>query len=255
MTVLLLRLAGPLQSWGDSSRFVQRNTRQEPTKSGVMGLIAAAQGRHRVDPVEDLARLYYGVRTDQPGQLVRDFQTAQQWQTPKKDGSVQSLPLSYRYYLADAVFVAGIEADRALLEGIHEAIMSPRFPLYLGRRSCPPVGLVSLGLRDGELSEVMRAEEWRASESYKRRAKGRNIALEFVRDAVAADELTETVRDIPLSFNPERREYGWRSITREPRVVVQNPYGTGTGAGAGAGDPTTAGTAEAHDFLGLIEEF
>lgn len=249
MTVLLLRLAGPLQSWGDSSRFVQRNTRQEPTKSGVIGLIAAAQGRHRVDPIEDLAQLYYGVRTEQRGQLVREFQTAQQWQTPKKDGSVQSLPLSYRYYLADAVFVAGIEADRALLEGIHEAVMSPAFPLYLGRRSCPPAGLVSLGLRDGELGEVMRTEKWHASESHQRRTKGRDVALELVRDAVATDELIETVRDIPLSFNPERREYGWRSVTREPRVVVQNPYGTGTD------DPATSSTAEEHDFLGLVERF
>lgn len=249
MTVLLLRLAGPLQSWGDSSRFVQRNTRQEPTKSGVIGLIAAAQGRHRVDPIEDLAQLYYGVRTDQPGQLVRDFQTAQQWQTPKKDGSVISLPLSYRYYLADAVFVAGIEADLALLEGIHEAIMSPAFPLYLGRRSCPPAGLVSLGLRDGELSEAMRKEEWRASESHKRRIARASVDLEFVRDAVAADGRGETIRDIPLSFNPERREYGWRTVTREPRVTVRNPYSREVDDSA-APDPI-----EQHDFLGLVEEF
>lgn len=249
MTVLLLRLAGPLQSWGDSSRFVQRNTRQEPTKSGVIGLIAAAQGRHRVAPIEDLAQLYYGVRTDQRGQLVRDFQTAQQWQTPKKDGSVLSLPLSYRYYLADAVFVAAIEADRTLLEGINEAIMSPAFPLYLGRRSCPPAGLVSLGLRDGELSKVMRTEEWRASEPHKRRTKGKEVALEFVRDAVASDELTETVRDIPLSFSPERREYGWRTVTRESRVIVTNPYCVGTD------DPSPSGTADEQDFLGLVEGF
>lgn len=249
MTVLLLRLAGPLQSWGDSSRFVQRNTRQEPTKSGVIGLIAAAQGRHRVDPIEDLAQLYYGVRTDQRGQLVRDFQTAQQWQTPKKDGSVLSLPLSYRYYLADAVFVAGIEADSALLQGINEAIMSPAFPLYLGRRSCPPAGLVSLGLRDGELNEVMRAEEWRASETHKRRTKGKEVALEFVRDAVASDELTETVRDIPLSFNPERREYGWRTVTRESRVIVQNPYGSE------AVNPSAPGTVDEQGFMRLVEEF
>lgn len=54
MSVLLLQLAGPLQSWGDSSRFVRRETRNEPTKSGVIGMLASAQGRTREDSIEDL---------------------------------------------------------------------------------------------------------------------------------------------------------------------------------------------------------
>lgn len=248
MTVLLLRLAGPLQSWGDSSRFVQRNTRQEPTKSGVIGLIAAAQGRHRVDTIEDLAGLVYGVRTEQPGQLVRDFQTAQQWQSPKKDGSVQSLPLSYRYYLSDAVFLAGIEADPTLLEGIRDAIVSPVFPLYLGRRSCPPAGIISLGLRDGSLVEVLRSEGWQASPSHQRKTPQARVELEFVRDALVADELGETVRDLPLSFSPERREYGWRTVVREGRVTVENPY-------APTGVASAAAAARDGGFMGLVEEF
>ena len=43
--VLVLRLAGPLQSWGSSSRFTRRSTEAFPTKSGIVGLLAAAQGR------------------------------------------------------------------------------------------------------------------------------------------------------------------------------------------------------------------
>lgn len=249
MTVLLLRLAGPLQSWGDSSRFVQRNTRQEPTKSGVIGLIAAAQGRHRVDPIEDLARLVYGVRTEQPGQLVRDFQTAQQWQSPKRDGSVLSLPLSYRYYLADAVFLVGVEADSSLIEGIRDAITSPTFPLYLGRRSCPPAGIISLGLRDGSLVETLRKEEWHASPTHQRKTASARVELDFVRDAVLADEWGETVRDLPLSFNPERREYGWRTVVRERRVTVKNPYAR---QGADADVPNSEADG---GFLGLVGEF
>ena len=91
MSTLLLRLAGPLQSWGDSSRFTRRETRAEPTKSGVLGLLAAAQGRRRTDPILDLAALRFGVRIDQPGRLPAAFQPAIRW----RDG--QSLPLSYRY--------------------------------------------------------------------------------------------------------------------------------------------------------------
>ena len=75
MSVLLLKLAGPLQSWGADSRFTERKTRHEPTKSGVIGLLAAALGRRRTEPVDDLASLRFGVRIDQPGHYECDFQT------------------------------------------------------------------------------------------------------------------------------------------------------------------------------------
>jgi len=42
MPTLLLRLAGPMQSWGLSSRFTIRDTSLEPSKSGVLGLLCAA---------------------------------------------------------------------------------------------------------------------------------------------------------------------------------------------------------------------
>ena len=129
MTVLLLRLAGPLQSWGVKSRFTVRATELAPTKSGIIGMLAAAVGRCRTDPIEDLLSLRFGVRKDQPGRVIRDFHTAR-----TLDGKT-SMPLSERYYLADAVFLAGIEGDTALLEGLDEALRHPFFPLYLGRRS------------------------------------------------------------------------------------------------------------------------
>ncbi|MCY0947656.1 type I-E CRISPR-associated protein Cas5/CasD [Streptomyces antarcticus] len=71
--VLLVRLAAPLQSWGVVSRFSQRDTHTRPTKSAVVGLCAAALGRDRTDPVDDLAGLVFGVRADHPGTPVRDY--------------------------------------------------------------------------------------------------------------------------------------------------------------------------------------
>src|SRR4051812_48023087 len=133
MSVVALRLAGPLQSWGVGSRFVRRGTETAPTKSGVIGLVAAAKGIRRTEPIEELLSLRLGVRIDQPGQLIRDFQTAQR---PEKarDGSImwKSLPLSYRYYIADATYLVVLEGDRSLVDGIDTAVRSPAFPLYLG---------------------------------------------------------------------------------------------------------------------------
>lgn len=220
MSVLLLRLDGPLQAWGDASRFVRRHTRTEPTKSGVIGLLAAAQGRRRTDPIEDLAALTFGVRVDQRGRMMRDFQTA-----IRRGRKNEPMPLSYRYYLADAVFVAGVEGDGELLRALDDAVRSPTFPLYLGRRACPPSDEpISLGVHETSLEEALRAQEWLARDWY-RRQQGRTVHLELVADAPPGVADVETTRDVPLSFDPVRREYGWRDVVRLAPVVVENRVG------------------------------
>ena len=73
--VLALRLAGPLKAWSSTSRFNRRETDLWPTKSGVLGLLAAAQGLRRGDIIEKLLNLNLGVRVDQPGTLLRDYHT------------------------------------------------------------------------------------------------------------------------------------------------------------------------------------
>ncbi|MDO4244096.1 MAG: type I-E CRISPR-associated protein Cas5/CasD [Actinomyces sp.] len=223
MTALLLRLAGPMQSWGVKSRFTVRATELAPTKSGVIGMLAAAVGRRRTDPIEDLLSLRFGVRKDQPGTVVRDFHTAR-----SLDGKV-SMPLSHRYHLADAVFLAGIEGDRGLLEGLDEALRRPAFPLYLGRRSCPPSLPVSLGLRDAPLLEALTSEPWQASVWFVKR---RNAAFqaEVIIDQAAVPPQDRRsslgTRDVPVSFDPRRRDYGFREVER--LLVPVGPLPTDT---------------------------
>jgi CRISPR system Cascade subunit CasD len=216
VTALLLRLAAPLQSWGTNSRFVRRNTDRAPSKSGIIGLLAAAQGRRRTDPIEDLLHLRIGVRVEQPGRIERDFQTAR-----PRDGS-PSMPLSYRFYLADAVFAVAVQGEDALLEGLREALRRPVFPLFLGRRSCPPVGPLDRGLRDGDIEQVLQAEPWLASPWTQREHRAAEVVLDTVVDCPAGTPGSDLVRDEPVSFDPRRREYSWRSV-RHGRVTVPNP--------------------------------
>jgi CRISPR system Cascade subunit CasD len=139
VATLLLRLQGPLQSWGTTSRFDERDTQLEPSKSGVLGLVCAALGRDREAPVDDLAQLRMGVRVDREGMPTRDYQTATGVFVASGKSDHHRTVVSPRYYLADAVFLVGLEGDdQKLLEEIDAALRAPHWPLSLGRKSCTP---------------------------------------------------------------------------------------------------------------------
>jgi CRISPR system Cascade subunit CasD len=217
---LVLRMAGPLQSWGVESRFSRRSTASEPSKSGVIGLLAAAQGRRRSDPIEDLVQLRFGVRVEQPGQLVRDFQTAQRTTGIK----VESMPLSQRYYLGDAAFLAFIEGPRDVVGTLHQAILRPKFPLYLGRRSCPPAGPLAVDVTDTGLEAALQSQPWRASSRHQRLCRHATTMLSFARDARPGEASTHMERDEPESFDPEHRTYRMRPVVRGS-ISILNPHG------------------------------
>ncbi|MFD6279872.1 type I-E CRISPR-associated protein Cas5/CasD [Streptomyces sp. NPDC060209] len=105
--VLLVRLAAPLQSWGVASRFAHRDTHIRPTKSAVIGLCAAALGRERTDPVDDLAALVFGVRADHPGTPVRDYHTV----------GAGRFPLRPRDVITDHRRAAAVAASMAAADG------------------------------------------------------------------------------------------------------------------------------------------
>ena len=215
MSTLLLRLAAPLQAWGSDSRFETRRTGREPTKSGVIGLLAAALGRSRADSVDDLCRLRFGVRVDQEGQLLRDFHTAK---------SDKTSYVTRRYYLSDAVFLVGLEdEDEEYLRSLEHALRNPAFPLFLGRRSCPPTLPLCLGMRDDSLEQALRAEPSLVpvcrGDTKKRKIR---VLLETGPETYGA----VVQQDLPLSFSPEHRQYGYRAVREEVWDTVPIPEPT-----------------------------
>lgn len=202
MSTLLLRLAAPLQSWGTDSKFETRRTGKEPSKSGVIGLLAAALGRRRDESVEDLNRLRFGVRVDQEGTLLRDYHTVKAEKTAY---------ITERYYIQDAVFLAGLESeDDTLLRELEQALHAPAFPLFLGRRSCPPDYPLCLGIREADLLTALHSEPWQASEWRQSRLPTR---LRIVADALPGSSERSVLRDVPISFDPIRgRRFGWRGV-------------------------------------------
>ncbi|WP_431784439.1 type I-E CRISPR-associated protein Cas5/CasD [Streptomyces chumphonensis] len=211
MSVLTLRLAGPLQSWGATARFARRTTESAPTKSGVIGLLAAAAGvdRQDEDGLRPLAALRFGVRIDQPGTRIRDFHSAHH------GGTGKSMPLSERFYLADAVFVAAVEGERPLLDRLHAALRDPVHTPFLGRRSCPPAHPVELRVReDTDLHRALATEPWQAAPWYRRRHREATVRLDVLRETSggAEGEPGDVQRDQPLSFSPAQRRHALRTV-------------------------------------------
>lgn len=199
MNVLLLRLCGPMQSWGVQSRFSVRDTGLEPSKSGVIGLLCAALGRPRSAPLADLAALQMGVRVDKEGRLAYDYHTAQNVYRAKGGPPKETEP-STRYYLADACFLVGFESeDTALLSRLHTALYNPVWPLYLGRKafvaSEPP------WLDDGLWMNITLNEALR---SYPRVSAPRKKDAAQVRIVLEDEGGSEVRPDQPISF-AERR--------------------------------------------------
>lgn len=138
---LFLWLEAPLQSWGERARWSMRDSATEPTKSGVIGLLACAMGLDQDDDIRALSQqIHVGVRCDHSGTLMKDYHTIQgPWGTQ----------LSDRYYLCDAVFLVAVQSDNAaLIVQLAEAIQSPAWPIFLGRKSCIPCRPPFAGIGD-----------------------------------------------------------------------------------------------------------
>lgn len=203
MPTLLLRMSGPMQSWGDDSKFEIRQTNLYPTKSGVIGMLSAALGRTRDADISDLASLKVGVRVDQPGELIKDFHTAH---------AKKSSYITTRYYLSDACFVVGLESDdRNKLETLASALKSPVYSLYLGRRSCPPDMPLVLGIAEQTLEQALTSYEWQGR-TVKENQKKCRLILE--NRSESGQDVARRLHDQPVSFDIRNRKY-------TPRIVYE----------------------------------
>jgi CRISPR system Cascade subunit CasD len=206
-----------MQSWGTRSRFQERDTEREPSKSGVIGMLCATLGRDRNEPVDDLAALKMAVRVDREGKLEKDFQTAQDVAIASGKGTENLL--SSRYYLADAAFLVALEGQMELLEKLYAALENPVWVMFLGRKSYTPSK--PFYLRDGLLRDVslqtafsaypLQLRGYEYDQLLSARKSGNDIKIRLVYET---EEVTHEVRnDQPKSFALGRREFGQRYVT------------------------------------------
>lgn len=142
---LILKLQGPMQSWGGHTYEDYRPSEAFPTRSGVIGLLAACIGIDRTDKQSllNLAdSIEIAVRQDEltiTSSRLTDFHTVEA--ARKVDGSANKNPIvSRREYLCDASFTVAIRSSLKKLfslDDIEAAIKKPFYTPFLGRRACP----------------------------------------------------------------------------------------------------------------------
>lgn len=141
--ILLIRLEGVLQSWGEHSKWDYRDTADFPSKSGVIGLLGCALGleRDNVRLGELSQSLHMIVRADRAGELVSDFQTVSAEVLNSASGKPRTggnTFITHRNYLQDSSFLVGLSGEKTLLEELRDALQNPKWSIYLGRKSCVP---------------------------------------------------------------------------------------------------------------------
>ncbi|RMC47465.1 type I-E CRISPR-associated protein Cas5/CasD [Lactobacillus sp. ESL0230] len=218
MKTLTIRLTAPLQSYGNEATFERRTSGDYPSKSAIIGMIAAALGYSRDDErVQELNKLQFAVRIDQPGKILTDFQTVE-WKTGTRK-------ITYREYLQDAVFVVAIGGDPDDIDRIKYALKHPRYALFLGRRANSPAGVLQITeFPDKDPVTALKALPWQASNWYQRRHSADElIKIQVVADAnLLSTNRTSLVKDHVLSLDSKVRQYKSRPITTT-QVELRNP--------------------------------
>ena len=158
MPALAFYIDAPLQSWGGSSKYQYRETNPFPTKSAIIGIVAAAMGidKHSPDEAGHIAPLaelkLTVVRIDKSSPVTRltDFHTigggydrkaseSEKMSIPQKaSGAPFGTVITRRTYLTDATFVAILEGSLETLEATQKALLDPVWGIWFGRKHCIP---------------------------------------------------------------------------------------------------------------------
>jgi CRISPR system Cascade subunit CasD len=205
----------------------------------VVGLLAAARGTRRHEPIDDLLGLRLGVRVDRSGTVLRDYHTVSDYRgqpllatavdakgrqkaaTGKADSN--KTRVTQRFYLQDAVFVVAARGEAELMGLLAAAVRRPAFPLALGRRSCVPTQPLVIGqqrpagdLWETPIVETLGTVPWQGAQRGRRKpgSTASSVRLAAIVDAEEAPaDYSEDLADVPLSFDPRLRAFRERAVS------------------------------------------
>lgn len=150
MYTLTFTLTAPTMRFSAQQTYNNKPTLPYPTKSSIVGLVAASLGRRRGENIDDLANMRMGVAVLNKPHTFIDFQTmgyANMTQTTR-------MPIQRKQYLSDCKFQIALESDNeSLLESIARSFTNPAFPLFCGARDCIVTEPISGTINEGTIED------------------------------------------------------------------------------------------------------
>lgn len=225
--ILRLTLSGPLQSWGDRSKFWNRQTQAFPTKSGIIGLIFCALGLG--GPQKENLQLFSNLpmkvfRVGESAKEIRpilsDFHMVGNGYDDQDPWQLECIPktaegkkavgggarLTYREYLQDESFEVLIHIPEEWSKRIKEGLLNPVWDLYLGRKSCAPTEIIFGGIFKSEESAL---EEMNKSLSNRKPEPW--VILNACEEVGVDEPGAVQLYDVPLAFG-RKKVYGVRYV-------------------------------------------
>ncbi len=246
---LCFRLWGPMASWGDIAVGEERGSWARPSRSGVLGLVAAAFSfeRSNAEAHDRLEKgLGFAVRVTRPGTPLRDYHTSQspasrkdsRWATRREelapDNDLNTI-LSERSYIVDLdttiVLWRREAAECPSLREIGDKLEQPNFTLYLGRKSCP-LGLPVKGhlmtaqtpLLALERYDAQAAEELKLPRRWRSREHERHVEIWL--DAQDAEDMGLEIIERTVRRDRVRDRPRWHFADRDEALIRNEEHGS-----------------------------
>ncbi len=222
---LILKLQGVMQAWGEHSFEGLRPSTNFPTRSALIGLLAACLGIERNNRKQQQAladSILYAVRQDEKKLVwlgindefawkqhniikMTDYHTVKDAREDYVGLKSHETIVTQREYLLDAAFtlaVWSIEGGAYSLDQLQAAVCQPRYTPFLGRRSCP----ISRPLFEARVQAINADEALKMVES----AAGIIYSEEDLPEIVGRNKHRHRVRDVPLPNQP--RQFASRMV-------------------------------------------
>ena len=183
-------------------------------------MIAGSLGYRRDDSqnIQKLNDLDFGVRIDQVGKVVKDYQTVKKY---KNTGILDRTYVTNRYYLEDAVFVVAIgHENEQFINRIEEALQHPYFQQFMGRRSLPLTADYFIEIKNIGVVESLKEVEWQAAEWYQKQYS--NTLEVYVDSDLLPSGASRMRKDRVQSFSQKNREFNLRGEKRFEISVHKN---------------------------------
>lgn len=239
---LIFQLHGPMASWGVDAPGEVRHSHELPSRSALLGLLAAALGirRDEEERLNDFNQHYaFLLCASKEPRWARDYHTVQMPKEVRKaryfsrreelrDPELLSALISKRDYYTDAWWMVALEQTPDApysLEQLQDALQHPVFPLYLGRKSHPLALPLAPLLLEGTASDVLNA----AYHQYQEKFKALKIPLSALQPecwwegehhGLQANKVLRR-RDRPMSR--QRWTFGERIVNQGPLLIKEEP--------------------------------